>query len=224
MKNILRSFLPSCANCLEPSAHLFCESCLKKLKFSNACPLCGSIPLAAGLQSCVTCAKKTTAWQNISIAFFYEDGIRDWIGQFKDGSKPERIRELRQEMLPVLPKVDFIVPVTGDPLSCRRRLYDPTFELAQHLGSMIQTPVAANIFRRRPFLSTQKELDLATRLRYLDRLITMTDLSIFLTGASVLLVDDVMTTGASVSVHAKLLREVAAEVHVFCLSRALKTS
>lgn len=224
MNSILKSFFPICENCLNPSLSLFCDECLKKLRFQSACALCGRYSLDKKLNYCISCQKNLRPWKSLSISFFYQDGVKFWIRDFKNHSKPERIRELELKMIPELPSVDYIVAVSGDPFSCKKRLYDPAHELAKHMAAILKIPLLPPVFKRRPFLTTQKELDLKTRSRFLSSLVSLNDISVSFHGKRLLLVDDVMTTGASLSVHATLLATITKELHVFCLSRALKTS
>ncbi|HEY3857119.1 MAG TPA: ComF family protein [Verrucomicrobiae bacterium] len=116
-------------------------------------------------------------------------------------------------------KWDAIVPVPLHPVRQREREFNQAERIALHLGKALNLPVKTNLVRRAKFTGTQTQLSREKRAanmdnaffptvgksRYLERLI---------------LVDDVLTTGATTSACARALREGGAkEVCVWTVAR-----
>jgi len=220
---VFQEILPACQNCNEGSFNLFCARCLGALKFKEACKTCGTYPLGSGLNECLPCSKKKKIWDYHYLSFKYEEGVRSWLLDIKDQLKTERMRELSLEHLPVLNEnYNAIVYVSSDPNNTRRRLFDSSFIFAKRLSFLWKIPLLENIFERTPFLASQRDLDSELRKRYLSQTIRLRAPPTQ-KYKRLLLVDDVMTTGASLEVHARLLRPLAEEIGVYCLARALKT-
>jgi predicted amidophosphoribosyltransferase len=232
VKALLKSFYPRCQNCDQPSFEIFCDDCFEKLKFQKICAHCGRGPLSEKLLICLPCTKISKAWNKIFISFLYEGGVQDWIREIKDHSKPERYRELKRNHLPETlfdEKYDGLIAVTSDPTMASERLFDSAEILALQIAKLIKFPLLKNIFKRSPFLQSQRELDKVKRLTFLSKTIRLTErLSLSSESLSahsrqkILLIDDVMTTGASLEIHSKLLKSHGFSVDVFCLARTPK--
>lgn len=223
IKPLLKHLWPPCQNCDTPSQDLLCAVCLEKLRFKNACPDCGQNPLAKNMRRCLSCSSAPKSWNETYVSFIYADGIRAWIHDIKDRSKPERWRELMLNHLPPISEnIDVLIPVTPDPSKTRKRLFDTSLTLALRVGHLIDRPVLQDVFERKVFLESQQKLNRAERLRYLNQLIGLKQTPGPL--GRVLLVDDVMTTGGSAEAHARLLKPFAKSIDLYCVSRALKAS
>jgi ComF family protein len=114
---------------------------------------------------------------------------------------------------------DLIVPVPLHPQKMRQRQFNQAERLARCLGKALALPVNARAVRRVQFTETQ------TRLSRPERAANVIDAFAprrgkELHGERVILVDDVMTTGATTSACARALREAgAAEVCVWTVAR-----
>jgi predicted amidophosphoribosyltransferase len=224
MISALKTLLPACGNCENPSWDLFCEGCFEKLQFRRACSRCGRAPLTEHLSECIPCSELSKDWEETWISFFYEGGVRNWILEWKDFQRPERIRELKIEHLPCLDtrSYEVLVPVSSDPHRTRKRFYDPTLLLAKRLSHLWKIPVFEGAFRRQEFLQPQKELSAEVRKKFLKKVVSASMSLRTRRFKRVLLVDDIMTTGATLEVHSRLLSPFANRIDVFCLARALK--
>lgn len=137
-------------------------------------------------------------------AFWLDDISRSLIAAFKYHRQRRLARTLAAAMKPLLPlAADAItwVPTTGD--RRRRRGYDQSRELAVRLGRATGVPVRALIERRQGD-DRQTARSRADRLGGPD-LVTSRASPPF-----VILVDDVMTTGSSLRVAARHLRDSGA--------------
>lgn len=115
----------------------------------------------------------------------------DWLGQRLSACKH-------------FPPVDLIIPV---PLHWRRRLirgYNQSEIIAQRLASHLNAPVSEKHLVRRRWTGTQTKRKRLDRLEALNAAFKLQNQK-ELMGKHLLLVDDVMTTGATIEACAKLL-------------------
>lgn len=115
-----------------------------------------------------------------------------------------------------------IVPVPLHPAKRREREFNQAERLARLLGARLQIPVNAKAIKRVKFTRTQTMLsrsDRADNVRGAFLACPRTSL----TGERIILVDDVLTTGATVNACAKeLVRHGAAAVCVCTVARAIQ--
>jgi len=103
-----------------------------------------------------------------------------------------------------VPRPDAIVPVPLHPSRLRRRGYDQALELAKPIARELGIPLLANALQRVRATAPQSELDAGARQRNLRRAFAVKDGAEL--PAHVALIDDVMTTGATLNAAAKVLR------------------
>jgi ComF family protein len=119
----------------------------------------------------------------------------------------------------LLRTADLILPV---PLHWRR-LYNRGFNqaavVAQHLGKISHKPVSVNILKRIQNTPFQGNLSLEERIKNVAHCFKVSKPQ-KIKNKSILLVDDVMTTGATLNACAKTLLKVGAkEINVLCVAR-----
>lgn len=202
---------------------------LIRLLYPEKCVFCGELlPEAAPLSVCESCysnlprcrmdfagARQIPQLDGLFAAFLYEETIKRAIHDMKFHSRPRTARTLAcliwEEMSKhtVIPDVDLIVPV---PMHWRRRIsrgYNQSAEIGKTLGRIMKIPVKnalAKIRHTKPqSLSTREE-----RLKNLENSIIVR-YPTAVRGLSVLLADDVVTTGATLSTCAGALKEAGAE-------------
>ena len=107
-----------------------------------------------------------------------------------------------------------VVPVPSRPSSVRRRGFDAVGLLAKHIAGVTRLPHARLL--RRVGRSEQKTLTYEERMRNVAHSFIVRSRSC-LTGLHIVLIDDVFTTGATLSACAQMLREAGAE-RVDCVS------
>jgi ComF family protein len=114
---------------------------------------------------------------------------------------------------------DLIVPVPLHPLKMRQRQFNQAERLARCLGRALGLPVNGRAVRRVQFTETQTKLDRAQRAANVSGAFAPRA-GRELQGRRVVLVDDVMTTGATTSACARALRQAgAADVCVWTVAR-----
>ncbi|MBI5435142.1 MAG: ComF family protein [Planctomycetes bacterium] len=151
--------------------------------------------------------------------------LREWVLAFKHGGRRDLARPLASELRAVLgervAEFDVVVPVPLHPLRRLSRGYDQAQRLASELAELADLRVARCLVRTRrtPPQGAPGAVSRAANVRAAFRLRRFAARSV--AGRRVLLVDDVVTSGATVRECATVLaRAGAAEVAVAALARA----
>lgn len=122
-------------------------------------------------------------------------------------------KELRQL------QVDAVVPIPMTPLSFLRRRTNPPAVIARRIGRELCIPMMGRLLQRSPNLSPQHVLSRAGRFRNVKGGYRVRK-GFHLDGPHIMLIDDVMTTGATCSEVARILkREGASRVTVVIAAR-----
>lgn len=198
-----------------------CEGCKAELPWNHvACPTCAQpMPIAT---PCASCLRRRLAFDSAWTAFVHVAPVRRGVHRLKYGARFEQARVLgtlmgRQIAERAEPLPELLIPV---PLPWRRmfvRGYNQAQELARAVSRASWVPVDANAARlvRLPGdqigqTAAQRRNNLRGAFR-IDR-----DLS----GKRIALIDDVMTTGATLDSLARAARKAgAARIEAWALAR-----
>lgn len=226
---------PLCLKCraLVSEPQSVCGACWNQLRFLGPpqCCQCGlPFPHALGADiKCAACLARPPVFERLRSALAYDDGSRDLILGFKHSDRleitPLFARWLNSNCRDVLTNADVLVPV---PLHWRRlamRRYNQAAELARELGALAGIPVETNILIRLKATLSQGEMPSArARLKNVAKVFTTNgNAGMRLKGKNIVLVDDVLTTGATVTACCKaLLRAGAASVSIVTLARVVR--
>lgn len=185
-----------------------CRRCLGGLPWLGpACPRC-ALPLP-GTQpdevACSACQAAPPPLHRVHAACLYAAPLDRLLPRFKfhrDLPAGRLLAQLMAERFAGLERPDALVPVPLHRARLRQRGYDQALELARPLAHALQIPLRPELLRRVRATAAQSELDKSARLRNLR--------NAFRAGsgplpAHVVLVDDVMTTGATLHAAARAL-------------------
>ena len=191
------------------------------------CDRCGD-PIAGSVEheyTCYACSASTPVFEGARSAARYDGVVGEALRQLKYEKAlwlaPDLAELLRGCLAAEFSTLDFdvIVPVPLFHVRRRARGYNQSAALARELGRQLGVPVAPAALRRIRPTSTQTNLTAPQRLSNVTNAFESRKRK-RLAGLRVLLVDDVMTTGATVNACAKALKKGGAgTIHALTVAR-----
>lgn len=224
-------FPPLCIACRAPVAEpgSFCATCWQDIRFLDGpmCTRCG-VPFEFELDGeCAACLAQPPAYDKARAVMRYDEHSRAPILALKHGDRldlvPGFTRWLDRGGRRLLDETDVILPVPLHRSRLWKRRYNQSAELARALGRLTGKPVALTALVRARATPSQGEM-VSAKARRRNMLgafrVRRTPL---LENARVLLVDDVLTTGATVEACARALKRAGARaVFVLALARSIR--
>jgi ComF family protein len=208
-----------CVLCTEPGASL-CDPCRQELPGLRAlrCPICAHRSVRAEI--CGQCLTHPPRFAKVSVALSYDFPMDALIRRLKyaaDLSLIDPLAGLLSERVEAEARPDCIVPMPLSAPRMRERGFNQSLEIARTLATRLHVPLAAAACRRIRHTPPQAALPLDQR-RANIRGAFVCDAE--LEGARVVIVDDVMTSGATLNELTRvLLRAGAAEVRGWVVAR-----
>lgn len=221
------ALLPAfCLLCRAPSdtRRDLCRACAADLQFNQPCCQRCALPLQRNEPLCGICLKHEPPFAAAWAPYRYAYPLDQLVTRFKFGRDLAAGRVLQELWMaaakdtpPVLPALLVAIPLHTSRL--RERGYNQALELAKPLAAMLGLPLAHDLLIRHRATQAQTGLDLKTRSRNVKDAFVV-NLNIDLP-EHVVLLDDVMTTGATLRECARTLRRAGvARVDVWALARA----
>ena len=225
----LRSF--SCFLCgraFQPhTSNQLCPHCLKDLpRTIQPCSQCGIALNFTGTDfeplRCGPCRTQPPKYDRVISAFAYANPVRQLISQFKY-QRQLAIGSLLSEALvdavmESSTSVEAILPVPLHQSRIRQRGFNQALELARPLANKLKLPLLLSQVNRQRNTAEQSSLSRKHRLTNLKMAFTLNEPIPY---RSLAIVDDVMTTGSTVSELSKLLKNNGVEyIEIWCVARA----
>lgn len=216
----LRQLLPeSCPRCGLQSGRGFCQACLAEFtRIPMPCPNCG-LP-----GPCTACPARSADWHvdRVLAPFLYAEPVSGFIQQLKY-SRRRYLGPLLSELLSgavrTWPDLDCIVPVPLHPRRLRERHFNQADEIARPLARSLGVPLLPTLVTRTRATLPQAGLDQQQRWHSVRHAFSVRHQ---IEGARLAIVDDVITTGATVNALANQLKVAgAASVFVLAVARAV---
>jgi ComF family protein len=231
---VLNTLLPpACLACDTPvdADGQFCLACFKRANFVSApfCRHCGvPLPYATGAGitgDCIKCEAAPPPYGTARAALRYDDIAQALILPFKYADRTELARGLALLMARagagLLAGAEILVPVPLHISRLRTRRYNQSALLAAALGRITRLPVAQDVLIRPKATAPLAKMGLAARQAELqDAILVRPGRSGLITSKTVLLIDDVMTSGTTAEAcAAALLAAGARRVDVLTAAR-----
>ncbi|MEO5347554.1 MAG: ComF family protein [Magnetococcus sp. YQC-9] len=207
-------------------AHRLCPNCLDSLPPlpDNHCLRCGA-PTVRPESGCGQCLNNPRAPDAVFFAFPYQGKVAELLLGFKFADRPERSRMFagllweRLETALRWESPDLVIPMPLHFWRLLARRYNQSALLAGELAERLGKPISTDLLIRRRSTLPQTRLDARARLLNVRGAFVVKHPS-RLQGRSVLLVDDVMTTGATMGAAVAALKSAGAgRVVGLCLAR-----
>jgi ComF family protein len=217
-----RLFVEICPSCGGSSAAGLCRVCASRVaRVRDACGVCGlERPVAR-------CPKHAVGWRIAAVAapFVYAPPLDDLIHSLKYRGARRLGRTLALLTVGALGErrgdVDALAPVPLHPRRLRARGYNQATEIARVLGTELGLPLLLRGVRRRTDAGPQARLPADERVSNVAAAFAV-DRS--LAGLRVAIVDDVITTGATVNALAGALLDAgAARCEAWAVARTPET-
>lgn len=204
-------FPTRCLVCGEPGDEALdlCPACLLTLPWNvNACAGC-AMPLPAPAPACAACLQRTRRpLDSVSAVCAYAAPVDRLVPRFKfhhDLAAGRLLAQLMAQAFESLPRPDALVPLPMHRARLRRRGFDQVLELARPLAHALHLPLLDNALVRVRQTDAQSTLDAKARATNLQGAFSVRPG--IAPPAHVVLVDDVMTTGATLEAAADALRQ-----------------
>lgn len=209
-----------------------CSACWSKISFATEplCQCCG-LPFEfdiEGGQTCASCLASPPVFARARAVMAYDDHSRGLVLDYKHGDKTERTKAfvamLAQAGRGLFNDCDLIVPVPLHWTRLFQRRYNQSALLALGLGKRVGIPVLADALVRKKKTAPQGHLTRSKREKNIQGAFAVKPgKGAAIKGKNILLIDDVLTTGVTVSASARtLLRAGAAKVDVLTLARVMR--
>ncbi len=238
MKHQVRSaanvvFPPRCFLCAQMigDAGQICTDCWQDLRFitSPQCHTCGhpfEFSLGEGAL-CGGCIQEPPPYDMARSVLCYDDASRKLVTRFKFGDMLHPAEALASWMTRAgkecLQDADYIVPVPLHRLRLIKRRYNQAALLAKVIAKKSTVPLLVDAMQRTRHTTPQSGLSRRQRKINVRGAFSVTALRLQqIQDKRIVLVDDVMTTGATLEACAKALKKAGAkEVRVLTLARTL---
>ena len=205
---------PRCLACGErgQGARDLCRACADALPWNRmACPCC-ALPLPVPAIACGRCLRRPPPLGAIHAACIYAPPLDRLLPRFKfhgDLAAGRLLAHLMADACGSQPRPDALIPIPLHRDRLRRRGYDQALELAKPLGRAFDLPLLRGALVRQRATAPQSELSALARRRNVRHAFVVRADAVL--PAHVVLVDDVMTTGATLHAAAKALRRAGVQ-------------
>lgn len=224
-QSILNSFLdflfpPFCHICKEKmgNSKIVCEDCLSKIQHATSERIETEFNRKFRDAKIISefCSlfvfEKDKEFQTLIHTLKYDGKL--YVGKFLGQLIAVELKEKLQSW-----NCDIIIPVPLHPVKRAERGYNQSDFIAKGISSILKIPVSTKILKRKRFTQSQTTMTLTERKENIEGAFSLRN-GVSVTGKKIILLDDVITTGATISECGRVLLNAGAE-KVFALSAAI---
>lgn len=222
-----RLFFPEDIKCVFCGADIpnfderpYCDECAKTLPFNNGhrCAIC-DVPLESEATVCDFCQKEKKYFKKAFCPFIYEGAVKNTILAFKDNNQRWRAKSFARMIAKRLDGLDIdiitFVPMTEKKM--KKRSFNQAQLLAEEMGKILQKPVLA-CFEKTRDVKAQKTLNFRQRREAMIGTYKLKRVKLS-KSQNVLIVDDIITTCATIGYCAGLLYPKVNNIYVCAIAR-----
>lgn len=211
---------PLCGTALMPNERI-CGECSDDVEYIKppVCRHCGR-----PVFDCA-CADEPFVFDRCVSPFVYTKAIRRGMHRFKFHNAPTAAGYYSRYMAAMVRQqyadeyIDIVTCVPMHQADQRQRGYNQAMLLARETGALLELPVYSNLLRKTEQNSVQHSLTRKERQRNVSGVYRFSPTALPLNGRTVLLCDDVITTGSTLNECAAVLKEAGAG-RVLCVTAA----
>ena len=212
-----------------------CASCWRKTRFTtgHVCDLC-AVPLAGEgdgtVDICDECMQRSRPWSHGRAALVYEGVGRKVVLSLKYGDRTDLVIPAATWMAhagaDLLQPDVALVPVPAHWRRLLKRRYNPAVELAKAIGDLSGQDVLHDALVRNRHTKTQEGLGVEDRFKNVENAIAPHPTGgAAIRGRRVCVVDDTMTSGATLAATCEAVHRAGAEdVSILVLAKTVKAS
>lgn len=198
-----------CVLCGAPASDgRFCTGCSRELPRlpPSRCAVC-ALPLASGTV-CGACLDAPPAFERVSAAFAYDFPVDALIRAFKYGRRLALASVLGDALAAAgAPEADVLMPMPLAPRRLCERGFNQALEIARFVSRRHRIPIAGSACRKVIETPPQAALPWKARAKNVRRAFACDG---NLDGLRIAVIDDVLTTGATLNELARVLRKAGA--------------
>lgn len=201
----------------------YCENCKKTLPFNNGhrCEICDQ-PISNEASICDFCQKNKKSFAKAFCPFLYDDAVKNAILRFKFSNHRYLAHPfaklIADRILQAGTHFDVVTFVPMTPKKQKERTFNQSQLLAEEIGKILNVPVVS-CFEKVKDEKSQKTLSFKERFENIANTYALSTPKATNKNQTVLIVDDVITTCATVNACAKLLNKHANKVYVCAIAR-----
>lgn len=228
LERILRKIFVDEYNCIvcgeeleNPNRFGLCPKCAESLPYNDnkTCIKCGK-PIYSEADYCMICRDNTRYFDSVRSPLIYKESVKNLILALKFGKARWLGRYLAEFLADTYYvssyKCDLIIPIPLSPQRLKQRGYNQSEELAKRLSKLISIPYNTEALIKPIENAQQAKLSARERQENVKGVYKVKNKNI-VKGKSILLIDDVCTTGSTLSEAARVLKSAGAK-RVDCLS------
>ena len=228
----MRAILNSCTNFIQSwfsqdcllcgalsGAHILCATCHTSLpRPTTACPVCAA---PGNQETCGACLQHPPAFDQAFAALDYTFPVDKLIQAYKYHQQlalAPLFGRLMIQSIRAAPRPDVLLPMPLHPERLRQRGFNQALEIAKFVAQDLHLPLATNSAQRIMNTASQATLKWDARKKNMrDAFACSADLQ----GQHIAVIDDVMTSGATLNALSKALKRAGAQsVSAWVIARA----
>jgi ComF family protein len=204
---------PVCDGIVMPKGRLICPECVKKLSFvkNPVCKKCGKEVISTDIEYCLDCVRHKRTFEHGRALINYDENAGSSMAKIKYKNKREYLDFYGEAICARYGKLirrmesDVLVPVPVHPSRRKERGFNQAELLARRIGEHLGIAVCSTMLVRNKKTMPQKGLDPAGRLKNLEEAFSAGEM--IKEVESVILVDDIYTTGSTIEACTRALKK-----------------